>query len=296
MTRPRGFAAWSPRQKSADLLDQVRAVLDEYAAHLPLIIRQIFYRLVATRSYEKTEQASDRLGEMLNRARRANRIPFEAIRDDGITWNEPRNTWANTDDYLDAVRRQAESFRLDRQDGQPVRIGISVESRGLIPQVEAVAFEFGVPVFSLGRGGFDSSSGRFRAGEEFQHWPRALILHVGDFDPSGESMLDVLRDDIPRLAAGRGITTEFKFERLAVTPAQAESLHLPSAPPKVHDKRGVFTSNETWQAEAIPPDVLPGILREAIAVHQDEDVRLAVLRRETRARAKLARILAGRGR
>jgi hypothetical protein len=229
-------------------------------------------------------------------ARRSGHIPFEAIRDDGITWNEPENVWSSTDAYLDAVREQAESFRLDRQAGQPVRIGISVESRGMMGQIERVAHEYGIPVFSLGRGGFDSTTGRFLAGAKFQHWPRALILHVGDLDPSGECMFDVLRDDIPRLAAGRGIGTVFAFERAAITQTQAENLRLPSAPPKVHDKRRVFTGNETWQAEAIPPDVLPGILREAIAAHQDENIRLAVLRRETRARAKLARLLAGRGR
>jgi hypothetical protein len=32
----------------------------------------------------------------------------------GITWNEPENTWSSTDAYLDAVREQAETFRLDR--------------------------------------------------------------------------------------------------------------------------------------------------------------------------------------
>ena len=54
-TRPRGFAPWTP---SAALVERVQAVLDvlaEYQAHLPLTNRQVFYRLVATRAYDKTE-------------------------------------------------------------------------------------------------------------------------------------------------------------------------------------------------------------------------------------------------
>jgi hypothetical protein len=45
-TRVRGFAPWSPEKATLALLDQVRGVLSEYADHLPLTIRQIFYRLV----------------------------------------------------------------------------------------------------------------------------------------------------------------------------------------------------------------------------------------------------------
>src|SRR5262245_30138000 len=45
-TRVRGFAPWSPEKATLALLDQVQGILDEYADHLPLTIRQIFYRLV----------------------------------------------------------------------------------------------------------------------------------------------------------------------------------------------------------------------------------------------------------
>ena len=82
-TRARGFAPWNPQAKTLQLLDQVRAVLGEYEDYLPLTIRQIFYRLVGAHSFEKTEQAYERLCETLNRARRARLISMNAIRDDG---------------------------------------------------------------------------------------------------------------------------------------------------------------------------------------------------------------------
>lgn len=40
------MAGWNPRQASVALIEKTRAVLAEYAAQLPLTIRQIFYRLV----------------------------------------------------------------------------------------------------------------------------------------------------------------------------------------------------------------------------------------------------------
>ncbi len=88
-TRVRGLAAWQPQRKTLGLLAVVQAVLAEYAAYLPLTIRQIFYRLVGAYDYDKTERAYARLGEHLNRARRAGMIRFEAIRDDGVTVAEP---------------------------------------------------------------------------------------------------------------------------------------------------------------------------------------------------------------
>jgi hypothetical protein len=69
--RPRGIIAWNPHPKTHLLLDQVIAILDEYADYLPLTLRQIFYRLVGVYKYDKDEKAYERLGETLNKARRA---------------------------------------------------------------------------------------------------------------------------------------------------------------------------------------------------------------------------------
>jgi hypothetical protein len=87
--RVRGLAAWNPQTKTRTLLDQIGAILKEYAEHLPLTCRQILYRLVGAYLYEKTEAAYDRLLETINRARRSGIIPFDAIRDDGAVENAP---------------------------------------------------------------------------------------------------------------------------------------------------------------------------------------------------------------
>src|SRR5262245_66542831 len=110
-TRVRGFAPWSPEQATLALLDQVRGVLDEYADHLPLTIRQIFYRLVGAHDYEKTERAYQRLVEHLNRARRARIISMDVIRDDGGVISEPDN-WESAEQFIATIRAMAKSFTV----------------------------------------------------------------------------------------------------------------------------------------------------------------------------------------
>jgi len=98
--RPRGFIAdWRPNAATQALLNQIEAVLAEYAAHLPLTIRQIFYRLVAAHDYPKTESDYKRLCRVLNSARRARLVDMEAIRDDGGTVLKPF-TFDGEDDFL----------------------------------------------------------------------------------------------------------------------------------------------------------------------------------------------------
>jgi hypothetical protein len=120
-TRPRGFIEWAPRAATRTLLDQVEAVLEEYAEYLPLTVRQIFYRLVGARGYEKTEQAYGRLCEHLVKARRAGLVEFSSIRDDGGTALEP-SAWESADEFIGACRRQAASLTLDRSAGQKTRL------------------------------------------------------------------------------------------------------------------------------------------------------------------------------
>jgi hypothetical protein len=98
-TRPRGCAPWNPNAESLALIEKVRVVLTEYAAYLPLTVRQIFYRLVGAHEYEKAEAAYERLGEKIACARRAGMIDFGAIRDDGDEWRMPF-CWKNEEQLV----------------------------------------------------------------------------------------------------------------------------------------------------------------------------------------------------
>jgi hypothetical protein len=145
--RARGFADWSPRAETLALLARVNAVLGEYADHLPLTLRQIFYRLVGAHGYEKTEQAYERLGEHLVRARRARLIQMDAIRDDGGTVMRP-TMWESAEEYLAAVRARAGRLMLDRTAGQKTRLTVVCEAAGMVPQLARVTNRYGITVMS----------------------------------------------------------------------------------------------------------------------------------------------------
>ena len=263
--RPRGFIEdWQPRQKSLLLLQQVEAIIAEYA--MPLTIRQIFYRLVGRHGYDKTEQTYDNLGELLTKARRAQRIQMEAIRDDGFTSRIPQY-FAGAEDFLGAVRLSARNLRLDHQKDQPRWLVVMCEASGMAPQLYLVTEPYGIAVLSAG--GFDSLTDKHRLAEEWAAGDQpTTVLRIGDYDPSGESMFTVLMEDIGAFAGSYGGDVE--FAQVAITPEQARQRGLPSAPPKPSDRRGRhFSDTETWQAEALDPNDLARILEEAILARLD---------------------------
>jgi hypothetical protein len=258
-TRVRGLAAYHPRRPSQELLAQVQSVLNEYAAHLPLTVRQVFYRRVGVYNYDKTEKAYARLGELLNRARRGKFIRFEAIHDDGTTLAQPI-AWKDTGEFVRHTIAHAERFRLDRQEGQSVRLIFAIEAAGMLPQVQRIADPFGIAVHSSG--GFDSVTAKYELAKTLGRWPRVEVLHIGDHDPSGVHLYKSMAEDVHAIARDLGVDSEIRFTRLAVTPAQIIELSLSTAPPKPTDRRS-FTG-ETVQCEAIAPDVLAQMIQSAI--------------------------------
>ena len=206
-TRVRGFAPWSPRGETLQLLDQVRAVLGEYENYLPLTIRQIFYRLVGAHRYEKTEQAYERLIEHLNRARRARLISFDAIRDDTSVVSEPDH-WRSEAQFWATIRQMAKDFTLDRSDGQPTRLVVMSEAAGMVPQLERIAHPLGVTVTS--GGGFDSLTDKQKfAAALAEHDRPTEVLDIGDHDASGVHKHLAILEDVEAFTRDLGGSVTF---------------------------------------------------------------------------------------
>ena len=260
-TRVRGFAEWNPRADTLTVIQRVQDILARYRAQLPLTNRQIFYILVGSeQGYPKTEQAYARLCEYLNRARRAQMIRFSAIRDDGTQsdgfagWDSPAQWWRS-------MRRYAEGYEHDLTEGQDYHLELWVEAGGMVPQASSVAQDFGVVTYSAG--GFNGLTDKYETAIRLSRQDRpCLVLHCGDYDPSGLSILDSLAEDVSALAYGLG-KHDVEFHRVIVTPDQIARYRLLSAPQKGTDNRGEWM-DETVQAEALPPDVLAQEIRDAL--------------------------------
>jgi hypothetical protein len=286
--RARGFVPWKPQAKTLALLEQVQAVLAEYAAYLPLTLRQIFYRLIGAHGFDKSEGAYSRLGEHLNRARRAQLIDMSAIRDAWSDSRVPRFAEEQTaDEWLDgwqrAMRGAASRLRLDRQTGQPSQLVVLCEAAGMVPQIAAAVEEWSISTYSSG--GFDSTTLRHNFARQISDEDRPTeVLHLGDHDPSGVHMFLALAEDVQAFAGHYGGSVS--FTRLAVTPEQIRDLALPTAPPKIGDGRA-FTG-QTCQCEAIAPDVLNEIVRQAVEERIEQAALRRVMRREHALRRELA--------
>jgi hypothetical protein len=293
--RPKGYAAWKPQAKSRVLLNQVRAILEEYEEQLPLTVRQIYYRLVGANGFDKTEAAYERLGNLLVRARRARLIDFRDIRDDSVVTFSERWHVGVADFWDDAVRR-AQSYRRDRQAGQKHRVELWCEAAGMAPQLARVADEFSVPVFSSG--GFSSLSAvRLIAERACARDVPTVILHVGDFDPSGESIFEAVTADASAFVADDRVlqTQRIIPKRVALTEQQVAAYGLPTAPPKRSDTRSARWNGETCQLEALAPDELADIVHEAIDEWFDFDRWMEETGRERSDRTELLKALPGGG-
>jgi hypothetical protein len=139
--RVKGFAPWKPQKRTELLLADIEAVLEEYDEYLPLTIRQVFYRLVS-KGYPKSENFYATAQEACNRARRAGRIPFDAIRDDGVSqlggessswcYESPQAYYETHDELYNHYMR---SWHAD----QPVYVAVLCEAAGMVPMLERAA-------------------------------------------------------------------------------------------------------------------------------------------------------------
>lgn len=297
--RPKGYAPWSPRTETRRVIGQIEDVLTEYRDYLPMTNRQIFYRLVGAFSYPKTERGYANLCEYLSRARRSGVIPFESIRDDGISVMAA-NHYVDEDHFYEQVRELGESFTVDKLALQKTEVRIYCEAAGLLPQIARVGRRYSVPVYSCS--GFDSLTAKHELATDCAlgftyRGKRTAIIHLGDFDPSGVSIFDSMTEDV-RAFVSRDIDhlppeRVCVFERAALTGEQVESFDLESTPPKKTDSRSGSWEGETCQLEALTPGQLAGIVERSIRSYLDLDLYDAALIEEVTSRRNIVRALPG---
>jgi hypothetical protein len=257
-------------------------------------VRQVFYRLVGAYGFEKTEAAYGRLCDYLVRARRARMIEFGALRDDGVSLLQA-TAYNGVWDFHDETAERARAYRRDRQASQPVRLELWCEASGMIPQLGRVAGAYSVPVFSSGSGFASVPAVRSIVDRAIRRDGETVILHVGDFDPSGVSIFDHLAEDAAAFVReDRTIHTQaVRAVRVALTPEQVDDYDLPTVPPKRTDSRSARWQGGTCQLEALPPDTLAALVREAILAELDEGILETVLELERLDRATLLGLASG---
>lgn len=301
--RPKGFAPWRPQDKTVVIISQVKEVLNEYRTELPLAARQIFYRLVGAYSYKKDERAYERLTNILVRARRARIVPFDSIRDDGASVMEPLH-FNSVEDFYRHVRELGEDFERNKLANQKLDVRIYCEAAGMMPQISRVSSRYSVPVYSCS--GFDSLTAKYDLVKDIAEAStyrgrRTVVLHLGDYDPSGENIFDVIAEDVHAFLLSiiphKDPRDVALFRRVALTPELIREHNLPESPPKPSDSRSKqWGARQTCQLEALPPDVLADLLDSEIRGYLDAGILEADREAEIPERRTIARELPAPGR
>jgi hypothetical protein len=99
-----------------------------------------------------------------------------------------------------------------------------------------------------------------------------IIIHLGDHDPSG---IDMTRDNLERLQLYSGLSYSFELVRIALNMDQVEQYNPPPNPAKLTDTRvGKYIElygNQSWELDALDPDVLVDLIQDTINSYKDED-------------------------
>ena len=127
--------------------------------------------------------------------------------------------------------------------------------------------------------GYASASSMYEASKRFlDRGKKAVILYLGDHDPSG---LDMVRDIKERLSEFEAYV---EVEHVGLTWEQIEQYDPPPNPAKITDSRAAAYirehGNESWEVDALPPDVMIEIVERAIQKWEEPRVKANVLRQE----------------
>lgn len=288
MTEPT-YIAYVPRDfmpASLELIGAANAILERYErAGRVMSLRQLYYQLVTMSVIPNSERSYSRLGSIVNDGRLAGLMSWTAIEDRGRQLRGLRTHGGPAD----AVRDAAASFLMDLWVGQPFRPEVWVEKDSLVDVVASICNELRVDFFSCH--GYNSQSEAWAAGQRFAGYVRAgqrpIVFHLGDHDPSG---LDMTRDNRRRLEQFAGVPVQ--VVRLALNHSQVAEYALEPNYAKITDSRAEayvveHGTDETWELDALSPEVMHDLIRDAVLRVRDNRLWSAALAREASERDRL---------
>lgn len=272
------------------LIEQANAIINEYFRKgYTLTLRQLYYQFVARELLENTVRSYKRLGNLVNNARMAGLIDWDAI-EDRTRWLREIPNFSSPDEYITHV---IEQYAEDLWRDQNTYCEVWVEKDALSSVVARACNEWRVPYFPCR--GYGSQSELYTAGRRLKEIAgfgvkRVTIFHLGDHDPSG---IDMTRDNQERLSLFAGF--QVRLQRLALNMDQVEQYDPPENPAKETDSRFAgyteqFNTDSSWELDALEPSIIEGLITDAIQTVIDVEKFRALAEEETANRDRLRKI------
>jgi hypothetical protein len=274
------------------IIKQANAIIDEYQkAGYTLTLRQIHYQFVARDLYENTQQTYKRLGNILDHARKAGLVDWDAIEDRTRSLRRI-SVYDKPETPLENLARH---FRRDPWDEQPVlrRVEVWVEKDAAVGIVQPTCDALRIPYFSCR--GYSSSSGLYEAGKRLAAYADAgyetLILYLGDHDPSGVQMTISTNEKVDLFAR-----KEIEFRRIALTLDQVALYNPPANFAKETDSRtkwyiDTYGTEDAWELDALSPTVVDALIREHVDPLIDKTVWDATIKQENEDKRVLTEVI-----
>lgn len=254
-------------------IENANRIIDEYTKQgFELTLRQLYYQFVSRDLIPNTQKEYKKLGDAINNGRLAGLISWEAIVD--RTRNLERNpSWEDPKSFMESVVPQ---FKIDYWQNQPNYVEVWIEKDALIGVIERICRKLDVPYFSCR--GYTSQSEMWSAGqrlaERITEGKRAVIIHLGDHDPSGKDMTRDIEDRINLFLGVDYGSSEFEVNRIALNMDQVRKYNPPPNPAKMTDARAEDYVREfgrqSWELDALDPKVLPGLIEKTVREYMDD--------------------------
>ena len=273
---------WEKNQQ--ELLDEIIDIVEDYSSQgITLTNRQLYYQLVARDIIPNADKIYQRICTFITDARYGGLIDWNAIEDRGRT-PEKASEW---DNIKSLIRSATHSYRLPRWLDQDYYIELYCEKQAMESVLKPVANKYHI-YFGVNKG-YSSASTMYdlaqRIKEKIQEGKRAIILYLGDHDPSG---LDMVRDIHKRICEFLVTGDEtidilgddednpfFRIIPLALSMKQIKKYKCPPNPAKITDPRaGRYIEeygNKSWELDALEPKVLMKISEDGIKEFIDID-------------------------
>lgn len=277
------------RASTLEIIEIANRIIEQYQAQgFDLTLRQLYYQMVSRDIIPNNQKEYDKLGSIINDARLAGLIDWNAIVD--RTRNlESLSHWEKPSDVIYAAEV---SYKLDKWEGQEYRPEVWIEKDALRGVITGICEELDIPHFSCR--GYTSQSEMWRAGQRMinhlENNQIPYIIHLGDHDPSG---IDMSRDIFDRLELFVG-SSDFEVKRIALNYNQVQQYSPPPNPAKLTDSRvDAYISKfgyESWELDALEPLVIVELIRSEIMEIRDDRLYDEILEKEATEKAELKRI------
>ncbi len=278
--------------KTMEIITNANDILCEYEEDgFDLTLRQLYYQFVARGLIANKQTEYKRLGGIISDARLAGLIDWSQIKD-RTRELKINNHWNDPGEIIDACANQ---FQIDKWAEQPYHIEVWVEKEALGAVVGQMCDRLDVGHFACK--GYVSASEMWaasqRIGRATRQGKEAVIIHLGDHDPSG---IDMTRDIQER----QDLFLEYDFakcirmRRIALNMDQVEEYNPPPNPAKLTDSRvGGYVKEygkNSWELDALEPRVIQALIKAEVEGYRDEDLWQKAIDKENEYKGIMARV------